>query len=244
MGTFVGHIVPGSFFFLHGVWTIIQVYRRYFRCLQRNEKYRSTVSYCWRADNSPQYPTESAFKIIAAVLGICGEVYTGFEPNGRFSLSNGQHITMYVFFGLSGVVDIVAPRCRLLQELHVDYVIFAMAFAVELFLFRFHLRGRVPLDVQVHQLLILAIACNLICAVIEAVYQDKVLAALGRGYFVILQGTWFIQLGFILYNPLPNAKKWEDDDEEEITLVSNMFVWHSILVFIGVCTTGLILGMA
>jgi hypothetical protein len=38
-------------------------------------------------------------------------------------------------------------------------------------------------------------------------YRHNILAALSRTYFFLVQGTWFWQVGFILYNPNPYAEK-------------------------------------
>ncbi|KAK3109140.1 hypothetical protein FSP39_023782 [Pinctada imbricata] len=238
MGTFVGHVVPGSFFVLFGTWWAVQIFRRYYRCMQKKDKFTSSVSFDWKAENIVTYPVEDVLKIVGAFLGTAGEVYTGFVDPKGFPLANGQHITMYFFFGMSAIIDIIVMKTKLPRELHLDYVTFLMAFLIEFLLFKFHLHGRVRLDVQVHQLLIIAIFGNFICVLIEACYRHFALAALGRSYFAILQGSWFIQLGFILYNPVPDAAKWDDDNEGQLDQIVTLFMWHCIAVFLGMLLIG------
>jgi hypothetical protein len=54
-----------------------------------------------------------------------------------------------------------------------------------------------------------------------------------RTFCVTLQGTWFIQVGFILYNPLPGAIPWGDHDHNQIMLITTIFCLHmaSVLCF-------------
>ena len=35
----------------------------------------------------------------------------------------------------------------------------------------------------------------------EGIWRHRVLPALGRAFFVLLQGTWLFQISFILYTP-------------------------------------------
>lgn len=53
---------------------------------------------------------------------------------------NAQHITMFAFFGLNGVVDLLLHKGWLLPP-KLDYVTAALAYAVEGFLFYNHLHG-------------------------------------------------------------------------------------------------------
>ena len=63
-----------------------------------------------------------------------GEFVTGFE-NGRFTrIGNAQHITMYFFFGLNGVIDLLYYKKWDLPP-KLDYITAALGFGVEGFLF-------------------------------------------------------------------------------------------------------------
>ena len=54
---------------------------------------------------------------------------------------------------------------------------------------------------QVHHLLLYVVLANAAAAAAEGVCRHRVMPALGRAFFVLLQGTWFFQVGFILYPP-------------------------------------------
>ena len=80
---------------------------------------------------------------------ITGEVGTGFDGNGHWiQWGNSQHISMYFFFGFSGLMDILYFYEFNLPP-NLDYGTSVIAFLMEGFLFANHLHGRTPLDVMV-----------------------------------------------------------------------------------------------
>ena len=93
MGSFEGHALPGTFFFLFGLCHTVAIYRRYFKALYSPQslRYRSKASL-----TLGRLPAEGALKLLASAAGIVAEFVTGFPPNGAaFYASNQQHITMY-----------------------------------------------------------------------------------------------------------------------------------------------------
>ena len=45
------------------------------------------------------------------------------------------------------------------------------------------------------------VLASAVAAAAEGIWRQNVLPALGRAFFVLLQGTWFFQISFILYPP-------------------------------------------
>jgi hypothetical protein len=109
MGSFLGHIVPGTFFLLFSIWWTFSIFRRYFEVhfqnkFQSGEKqrkggrsklaeYRNVSSFLWRrkvGDDEFGWPLESWLKLVAVSVGMIGEFVTGFDPNGKFVMHNGQ----------------------------------------------------------------------------------------------------------------------------------------------------------
>jgi hypothetical protein len=64
---------------------------------------------------------------------------------------------------------------------------------------------------------------------------DNVVITYGRIFFVMLQGTWFYQAGFILYPPKSFGKGWVWDPEnhEQIMKITSIYCWHILLISIG-----------
>ncbi|KAG8225795.1 hypothetical protein J437_LFUL005602 [Ladona fulva] len=240
MGSFLGHLVPGLFFTLFPLWWIYSIFRRYFitkKFHQNGEKgYLNTVSFpCRMCDG--RIPVEGLIKLVSVIIGVIGEAATAFE-NGKFAhLGNVQHITMYSFFGFSGILDILYHwQCRALPP-DLDYVAAFLAFAAEGFIFFNHLHRRTPMDIQIHMMLFVAIVACALAVLLELKYRRNVLAALARSYFTLLQGTWFFQVGFILYPPFPFLEKWEETNHKQMMVTTLLFTWHAaahVVVVLGI----------
>lgn len=151
----------------------------------------------------------------------------------RFEKGNAQHITMYSSFVLGSIVEIMVYHGVDLPH-KLDYGLGILSFAIEAFLFAFHLHAKAPVEVLLHVLLVYAIVgCVLFCA-LEAYDDTQILFTYGRILFTLLQGTWFYQAGFMLYPPTDNPK-WHYDlnDHGLIMVVTVCFCWHVLLIVIG-----------
>ncbi|RWS24978.1 transmembrane protein 45B-like protein [Leptotrombidium deliense] len=228
MGSFLGHIVPGTFFIIFGLRWLYLTIDRYFKLISKHHyskavTYRCTATFPFSC--CPNKPGEGYLKIISCAIGMTAEIVTAFD-NGKFtSMGNTQHSTMYFFFGLNGVVDVLLFYGMPVPQ-GSDYLTMALACFIEGLLFYFHLHGRTMLDILVHQLLLVAIIASFFACLIEWKYRNNVLSILFRSSAALLQGTWFYQVGFILYNPIPGAEKWEPENHSQIMLVTAIFCWH------------------
>lgn len=54
-----------------------------------------------------------------------------------------------------------------------------------------------------------------------------------------MQGTWFWQIGFILFNPNPSVEKWNEEDPETLMSATLCFSLHIIGCLVGkyICST-------
>lgn len=140
-------------------------------------------------------------------------------------------MTMFGFFAFNGICDLMYHYRVPLLPPDLDYLSASMAFAAEGFLFAWHLRGRPPMDVQVHTFVVyVAFLCATFC-VLEMKYKNDVRVALARAGFTLAMGTWFWMVGFILYPPW--GEQWADDDHEQMMIITMMFCWNiaGVLVF-------------
>jgi len=126
---------------------------------------------------------------------------------------------------MSGLVDILMHHHAPLPQ-DIDYMVGCLAFVVEAVLFKFHLHGRTDMDVLIHTLLLYVVYVNIVVVGLEIRRRNSIVLALARAYSVFLQGTWFWQAGFLLYNPLPGAVPWREGDHEQMMVVTMMFTWH------------------
>ncbi|ESN99147.1 hypothetical protein HELRODRAFT_95099 [Helobdella robusta] len=246
MGTFGGHALPGSFFIIFSLWWTVQTFRRYYKSLKKGSPpYKSSVTFkpdCLPCEKCKNLELEGILKVAFTTLGLVLEVITAYKDGHFTHLGNGQHATMFFFFGLSGVVDILMHHGAPLPE-NTDYAISCLSFIVEDVLFMFHLHGRTKLDVILHTLLLYVVHACVICVLFEVRFRNNVVVALARSFLVLLQGTWFWQVGFILYNPNPNAIPWKDEDHNEIMLATMIFAWHLAIDFILILVIGLLVKM-
>lgn len=63
------------------------------------------------------------------------------------------------------------------------------------------------------------------------VYKNNVLPAICRAYFIVLQGTWLFQVGFILY-PLSFMGGWDQENHDQMMITTMIFTWHFAGVFL------------
>lgn len=216
------------------------MFHRYYTARHFGTKFRSSAIFncpclCGRFKD---WPIEAFFKLFCISIGFFLEIYTGFSQDWRFvNIGNGQHATMFFFFGMTGVIDLLLHYKWPLPP-NMDYVMMLLAVLCEFILFKFHLHGREDLDVLLHTLLLYAIAAGMICIVLEMRYKDNILCALSRAYCTVLQGTWFWQIGWILYPPFPSSFRWDQDDHQQMMIATMIFAWHAAVVLLVMLAIG------
>ncbi|KAH9512179.1 hypothetical protein Btru_040985 [Bulinus truncatus] len=131
-----------------------------------------------------------------------------------------QHASMYFFFLLSGIVDIVIHYGVHLPH-GVDYVSMVLALTVEGLLFMSHVHGRSHLNVQFHTLLVYVIGITVVVIILEIKYRNSLMLALARSFLMMLQGSWFWAIGIILYGRGSPNNVWDENSPESV-------IWSSI----------------
>lgn len=216
-------------FFLFGAWWTVQVLCRYFQCRQAGKRFRTTATYpCFfcPGQRMRELPMEAIVKISLSGVGIIVEFIGGINSQThRFdSVGNAQHITMYSFFLISGVLDILTLRG--LAPPGADYFGVVIALLVEGALFKFHLFERTELDILLHTLLLYVIAFSVIVVILEHFNRSMAILPLLRALLTMVQGTWFWAVGIILYNPTNGAQPWDPNDHQSHMLAVVCFSWH------------------
>ncbi|NXP65104.1 TM45B protein, partial [Chloropsis cyanopogon] len=145
-------------------------------------------------------------------------------------LMNWQHATMYLFYGISGLVDIVAHGTNAVP-VAMDRMMLSLAVFIEGFLFCYHLHGRAMLDVHVHQLLLFAIFGAAACIFLEVFFHGSIVLEMLRTSLCILQGSWFWQIGFVLYPP-NGSPEWNQMDHTNMMFLTMCYCWHYAFAFL------------
>ncbi|XP_058495266.1 transmembrane protein 45A isoform X1 [Solea solea] len=229
MGSFKGHALPGSFFFVAGIWWTAKY--ALWHASRRNKNLGST-RLSSRVSQRRLEVIESSIVIFFSFVGILAEQFADNGPKLHLydsvekhweDLMNWQHTTMYLFFGLAGTVTLILHTTEG-APLATDRLMLAMAFFNEGFLFFYHLHGRAMLDVHVHQLLLYAIFGEALVSFLEVFHRGNIVLELLRCTLTVLQGTWFWQIGLVLYPP--SGPDWDQKDTGNMMFITMCYSWH------------------
>ncbi|XP_011790064.1 PREDICTED: transmembrane protein 45B [Colobus angolensis palliatus] len=222
MANFQGHALPGSFFLIIGLCWSVKYPLKYFSHTRKN----SPLHYYRRLEI-----IEAAVRTLFSVIGILAEQFVPDGPhlhlyhgNHWIKLMNWQHSTMYLFFAVSGIVDMLTYLVSHVP-LGVDRLVMAVAVFMEGFLFYYHVHNRPPLDQHIHSLLLYALFVGCVSISLEVILRDHIVLELFRTSLLILQGTWFWQIGFVLFPPF-GAPEWDQKDEANLMFITMCFCWH------------------
>lgn len=238
-GAYTGHMLPGYFFFLWSAWWAINIFINYAQSAGGRRQYTSRTWYSW--PGKPQWlarvPLEPIAKILLPFIGINGELWAGHESwrsmyadTGIFNVDNlndWQHSCMYLAFMISGVIDLLGTRRKLPQGTEQGFL--ALAFLTEGILLGFHLKGP-DFEVIIHKLLVYTIVgcCGVILA--EGAFPNNPLLSLARVTFVMLQGTWFMQIAKMMYN-MPFKAQWHPCYMGSAMFAPVVYALHLLVIF-------------
>ncbi|XP_037125030.1 transmembrane protein 45B [Syngnathus acus] len=238
MANFGGHAIPGSFFLLFGLWlTVKHTLQHYWR--KNQPKGRVVLPPFFKRMDY----IEGGLQIFASFVGIMVEQFVVDGPHARLydtdnhswvKLMNWQHSTMYLFFGISGIALVLSTLCKLVP-LGVDRLTLSLALFVEGFLFYYHVHSRPPLDAHIHSLLLVAVFSGSASIMMEVFLRDNIILEMLKACFFILQGSWFYQIGFVLY-PL-SGPQWDLTLHSNIMFVTMCFCWHLAVALFVVSST-------
>ncbi|POI26953.1 hypothetical protein CIB84_009297, partial [Bambusicola thoracicus] len=226
MANFKGHALPGSFFLIFGLWWSVKYPLRH---LSQKASKKSQKNYCFQRLDA----IEGGVKVTFALIGMLAEqfvpdgphlyLYSG-EKRDWVKLMNWQHTTMYLFYGLSGVVDIFTYVCPMVPR-GLDRLMLSIAVFVEGCLFYYHVLHRPMLDQHIHSLLLIAIFAGACSTVLEVFLRDNIVLEMFRAGVTIVQGTWFWQVGVVLFQPW-GGPMWDETDHSNIMFLTMCFFWH------------------
>ncbi|XP_044295539.1 transmembrane protein 45B-like [Varanus komodoensis] len=226
MANFRGHALPGSFFILFGLWWSVKYsLKHHIRKLNKSGQVHHSFE---RLEL-----IEGSVKVAFSIIGILAEQFVPDGPHLHLYnqeqhhwmyLMNWQHSTMYLFFGISGAMDILTYSPAK-APVGLDRLTLAIALFVEGFLFYFHVSNRPMLDQHIHSLLLTAIFGGAVNTFIEVFLRDNIILELFRVTLALLQGTWFWQIGFVLYPPW-GEPVWDEKDHSNMMFITMCFCWH------------------
>ncbi|CAG0880387.1 unnamed protein product [Darwinula stevensoni] len=153
-----------------------------------------------------------------------GETINALDENWNWvHLGNAQHVCMFFGFLFWGVIGMLMDKGYPFPP-YADHAFIILALIVEWLLFANHLHGRYPLDVLTHTLLGNVLTSGILLGFLNAWKNSQILPILALTYTMLVQGTWFWQVGFILYPPW--EKTWNEESHDHMTIATVIFVAH------------------
>lgn len=222
MGSFFGHALPGTFFYIYGLWHLTNAFYYHFKFngTQRNHTKKSAIAYSIQfCCQKKHIPIEGIIKLICCIIGMTVEGYGFFLHSSAMY----QHFTMYSFFGFAGLVDILMFHDFAIP-IKFDYCLHAFSLFVEGLLFAFHVHGRSHLDVTLHILLVYTCYFSAIMVFFMIIFEKHIVFNVLFGVGFLIQGSWFWQVGSILYPII--GKAWCGTCMHEVMNATVVFCWH------------------
>lgn len=258
MGSYPGHVLPGVFFIVFGLWwwfniviIIAQAQARFMRQKLSIRRTKNCGEFELELESTTwckvpvlclkRFPAEPFLKVIAATVGIIAELTKGewslINKAGHFShLNNFSHATMFSIFLLSAIVEILRFYNILFLPAASDHALSSMAFFLVGELFYFHIEGRSELDQKLHIVLYTVAFSIAVVILLEAWQRRSFVLFITRTFLVLLLGTWFLQIAHVLYGSHP----WKDIISNRAIVVV-IFSWHVLgLLVMLICSLVLV----
>uniref|UniRef100_A0A8C5YIW8 Transmembrane protein 45A n=1 Tax=Microcebus murinus TaxID=30608 RepID=A0A8C5YIW8_MICMU len=231
-GHFKGHALPATFLIILSLWWSTRNILKYVCKKQKQTFYLGSKALFHRLEL-----LEGTVLVGMALTGMAvhqfipeGAHLTLFKEGQWNHLLNWHHFTMYFFFGLVGVADILCVTIRSLPS-SLPKLMLSNALFVEAFIFHNHTHGWKMVEIFMHQLLGLVFFLTGLVAFMEFLLQNNVLLELLRSSLTMLQGSWFFQIDSVLYSP-SWALAWKLMDSDNIMFLTICFCWHYAVSFI------------
>lgn len=200
IGTFLGHVLPGTLFLLGGLWW-----------------YRSG-----RPASTPYTTSAEAWVVLtAALLSGIGELWWASWLMTDSSVSNYQHATMYVCFAVPALCHLLAVRGRVSARL--PSLTLGGAFAATGGLFIAH-GSHMAVSGTLHSLLALLLFACAAVAVAEAFRPSAALAG-ARCWLTIATGAWFWVVAMVLYR-----SSYDMNGAGVVMRMHLLFIWNLLAV--------------
>eukprot|EP00249_Psilotum_nudum_P005097 c18572_g1_i1 orf=625-1482(-) len=206
MGSFLGHLLPGTLFLFVGLWHLSNSIVKF---VADPRSFKARLWHPIPVTTGRLRYLELYVIALGAFFDMCVEFF--YSPHLKYivdgalnssHMNDFEHAAMLLMFFLFGIAALLSETTRWLPlpdgALH---IIVAMAFTAEYLLFNFHSTNHAGLEGRYHQLLVLLIGLCIISALLGAAFPERFVVDLVCCIVITLQGLWFYQTAFTLYGP-------------------------------------------
>ncbi|XP_047328854.1 transmembrane protein 45B [Impatiens glandulifera] len=200
MGTFAGHIIPGSSLALLGLWHTINTIKAYH--LKSSTNFRSSYWYPFEFHLIPSLKyLELLFVLTFSILAIIMQILDFPFIHFTFKLNNFEHATMFLHLAIFSGFTLFSEFCSCSDVLTgVSGILATSVFSQELFLLHYHSADHVGLEGHYHWLLQIIVLVSVVACLVTVLCPDSFPAALVLAVTVVFQGCWFVNMGFMLWD--------------------------------------------
>ncbi|KAH9321097.1 hypothetical protein KI387_015736 [Taxus chinensis] len=215
MGSFKGHVLPGSLFLLVGLWHLWSSIMKY---VSNPKSHRVRIWHPLPGVSGHLKYLEIYIIVIGSFVDMSIEFFYSTHlkilVHGVLNpshMNDFEHAGMLFMFFIFGIAVLVSEKTRYLPLPNgALQLIAATAFCAEYLLFSFHSTSHAGLEGRYHQLLVLLVGLCSISAILGAAFPTSFVVDLLSGMAITAQGVWFYQIAFVLYGPMiPNGCKLE-----------------------------------
>ncbi|XP_006884225.1 PREDICTED: transmembrane epididymal protein 1-like [Elephantulus edwardii] len=236
MGTLPGHVMIGIFFLTYSLYRSVLLSLALLRgekLLRFPQPPREKQDQKWWQ----VVPLEGLMKVVCTVIPTLAEFYYPLgvnrlkmidweDPQRSFMFKDcWQHVTMYAFFMISGVVDIVS---RSWQMTKLKQAAEALSFYTLMLLMATHLENKSTLEIRVHLLLMLPAFLMALVLTVEIWVPDQPSLWVLRTWLQLIFSNWLLQIAVVIYAP-PTGHPWQSDNPEDMAFLPIFFCWHLAL---------------